>query len=185
MDVNKLIDKYARCIRIQEDEIEESEPFGFGEGYAKGKIRVCKRVLKDLEQLSTIEYSHKEKLPRVLASFVEELKNTNKRYGIFLEETFQNTKDSDLANYLSMNENIEKVFKAISNGYEVEEEPKYYVKVGEKLYFKSWGEDGQSPEFIIDCHFYSKQGAYVCDSKEVAQKIASEVGGTVEKEGTK
>lgn len=126
-------------------------------------------------EVETIEYSRKEKLPRVLANFVEELKKTNKRYGIVLEDTFQNTKDSDLANYLEMNKNIEKVFNAISNGYEVEEEPKYRIACTDGyLSFIRFS----SSVWEIETSSKS-ENAIVISSREKAEQVAKVANGTV------
>lgn len=69
------------------------------------------------------------------------------------------------------------VITSMENGYEVEEEPKYYVNIGD-LYLKE--PLGDTSDFTISMT-WNREYAYPFDSWNMAREHASELGGTVEK----
>lgn len=74
----------------------------------------------------------------------------------------------------------EKFMKAWLDGYEVEEEPKWIVRVGEKLLFKEY-DDNEFPVFVIDDGPGATEQAEIFSLPEKATNVQNEVGGTVEK----
>lgn len=78
----------------------------------------------------------------------------------------------------SMNQDI--FADAWLHGYEVEEEPKWIVKVN-NMYFLNWGEDGTCPTFMINDAPRTKEQAEKYESKQEAELVAEIFGGVVEK----
>lgn len=76
--------------------------------------------------------------------------------------------------------NLRTMIDAIWNGYEVEEEPKWVVKIN-NMYFLNWGEDGTCPTFVIDDAPGTKERAEKYESEPEAKSVAEIFGGTVEK----
>lgn len=76
-----------------------------------------------------------------------------------------------------INSNRELASRAILDGYEVEEEQKYYVNIGD-LYLKE--PLGDTSDFTISMT-WNREYAYPFDSLNMAREHASELGGTVEK----
>lgn len=74
----------------------------------------------------------------------------------------------------------EKYMRAWLDGYEVEEEPKWVVKIN-NMYFLNWGEDGTCPTFVIDDAPGTKEQAEKYESESEAESVAEIFGGTVEK----
>lgn len=74
----------------------------------------------------------------------------------------------------------EKFMKAWLDGYEVEEEPKWIVRVGKKLLFKEY-DDNEFPVFVIDDDPGATEQAEIFYLEEKATNVQNEVGGTVEK----
>ncbi|MDT2565158.1 DUF1642 domain-containing protein [Enterococcus avium] len=68
----------------------------------------------------------------------------------------------------------------MQDGYEVEEEPKWIVRVGEKLLFKEY-DDNEFPVFVIDDGPGATEQAEIFSLEEKATNVQNEVGGTVEK----
>ena len=66
------------------------------------------------------------------------------------------------------------------DGYEVEEEPKWVVKIN-NMYFLNWGEDGTCPTFVIDDAPGTKEQAEKYESELEAKSVAEIFSGTVEK----
>lgn len=83
-------------------------------------------VIQDLEQLRTIEYSRKVKIPKFIA-------NTMGLYGslqeMLTEEYYsRSTEEIDDDNvFCWIDDNFNALCDACLNGYEVEEEPKYWA----------------------------------------------------------
>lgn len=84
------------------------------------------RLEREIEEMKANE-PEKVKVPAFVTPFIDKLKTTNRRYGFELERTYESSEDNDLRNWIGFNENVLTVFKALENGYEVEEEPKYYL----------------------------------------------------------
>lgn len=63
---------------------------------------------------------------------------------------------------------------------EIEQEPKWILRVGEKLLFKEF-DDNEFPVFVIDDKPGSTQLAENFDLEKKAHNVQKEVGGTVEK----
>ncbi len=106
-----------------------------------------------------VEYNHKVvKAPEMIANFigdyeVEFMDGYTSRDSL-LEMILDNWKRGYSEEYMQeshwISNNLCKFIDAVRLDCEVEEEPKYYIKVGDKLYFQKWGEDGICPVFEID-----------------------------------
>lgn len=86
------------------------------------------RLEREIEEMKANE-PEKVKVPAFVTPFIDKLKTTNRRYGFELERTYESSEDNDLRNWIGFNENVLTVFKALENGYEVEEEPLYTVTI--------------------------------------------------------
>ncbi|MGK0605469.1 DUF1642 domain-containing protein [Enterococcus gilvus] len=82
--------------------------------------------------------------------------------------------DTATVNWCRKGSNLRTMIDAIWNGYEVEEEPKYRVKIGNG-YFVNY----QGRGCLISPH--EKDGIMNFDSMKEANRTADTVGGTVEK----
>ncbi|MDT2449023.1 DUF1642 domain-containing protein [Enterococcus avium] len=96
----------------------------------------------------------------------------------FKDWYFRNDKTSESEEAIDwLVKHPEKFMKAWIDGYEVEEEPKYYVNIGD-LYLKE--PLGDTSDFTISMT-WNREYAYPFDSWNMAREHASELGGTVEK----
>lgn len=132
------------------------------------------KITKVIELINQMDEPQKVKVPAFVAPFIEKLKITNRRYGVELEKAYNNEEDEELVNWLWFNENVLTLFRALEKGYEVEEEPKYRVKIGNG-YFVNY----QGRGCLISPH--EKDGIMNFDSMKEANRTADTVGGTVEK----
>ncbi|MBP1040384.1 DUF1642 domain-containing protein [Vagococcus sp. BWB3-3] len=143
-------------------------------------------VLNDslIKQLANVEYNRKViKVPQFVAEYLKK-GNEDEQIAALIYQKFlgvMNTMENgDLKEWLR-GQSFETLL-ALKIGYEVEEEPKYYIKVGDKLYFKNWGEDGTCPVFEIDDVPGGVTGITAVDLQE-AEMTAGIIGGTVEEVG--
>lgn len=87
--------------------------------------------------------------------------------------------DAATVNWCRKGSNLRTMIDAIWNGYEVEEEPKWVVRVKE-MFFLNWGEDGTCPTFVIDDNPGAKRSAKPFIKSE-AQSLAESLHGSIEK----
>ncbi|MEQ7168378.1 DUF1642 domain-containing protein [Enterococcus avium] len=121
----------------------------------------------------------KVKVPKFVGPFIEKLKNTNRRYGVELEKAYNNGQDEELVNWLWFNENVRVLFKALENGYEVEEEPKWKIINDQKYCLTSIEAGyGNSLHWAFDS---TKKKPILFDNEETALYTAYITGGKVEK----
>ncbi|PNE49975.1 hypothetical protein AUF12_05415 [Enterococcus avium] len=119
-------------------------------------------VLEALER-----YKQKVKVPAFVAPFIEKLKITNRRYGVELEKAYNNGEDEELVNWLWFNENVLTLFRALENGYEIEEEPKYSVLVAGKYLIKMF-HGRKDHKFVNEAELESwHSSAYKLTQKEI------------------
>lgn len=134
----------------------------FDQGYKEGCYH-CEALIEQLDE------PKKVKVPAFVVSFIEKLKITNRRYGVELEKAYNNGEDEELVNWLWFNENVLTLFRALENGYEVEEEPKFVVKQKDGVYIEGLA--------MIEGKTYAKP----FESEVEACKWAELCSGTVEK----
>lgn len=130
------------------------------------------KVAKVRELLEKLDEPQKVKVPAFVAPFIDKLKTTNRRYGFELERTYESSEDNDLRKWIGFNENVLTVFKALENGYEVEEEPKWVVIVG-NFYLKEPLGDTNIDTVQMS---QQKKSAYKFDDKETALLHAKWIG---------
>lgn len=132
------------------------------------------------KKVSNVEYNHKVvKVPQFIAEWIEKCKK-NDSLGECLNGYYSPIAvQDDVVDWMSNNDNDLKVANAWLDGYEVEEEPKCYIKVGDKLYFKNWGEDRTCSVFEIDDAPGGVTGIQAVDLQK-AEMTAGIIGGTVE-----
>lgn len=172
MNVNELIGKYKK-----------SKLYSL-----HGVVRI-ENVIKDLEQLRTIEYSRKVKVPQFIADWLEQCKGFDEGCQAYDQDnaiTLQNAIDIDtygvtecVEEWLGRDGNDELFAKAwLDNDYEIEQDPKYYVVNSKGKYFCNMG-------FSIKHNFISnviwqRDSKFEFKTKEAAEAVILLVGGKVE-----
>lgn len=167
MNKQKLIDKYTA-------EISRLRPYFPNRHLISEQLKydLYKEILEDLEQL---DEPQKPVVPKFVADWFEEnkddLDNAIFGYLAFWEERYTN---SVLYQWFAKSENnpIETLVR-MKDGYEVEKEPLYRVKIGEG-YFVEY--QGRGALIMPDCNKEIK----IFDSKSDAERTAQTIGGTVE-----
>ena len=169
MNKQKLIDKYTA-------EISRLRPYCPNRHLISEKLKydLYKEILDDLEQL---DEPQKPVVPKFVADWFEEnkddLDNAIFGYLVFWEER---DTDSVLYQWFAKSENnpIETLIR-MKDGYEVEKESLYRVKLGEG-YFVEYQGRGALIMIIPDDNKEIK----IFDSKSDAERTAQTIGGTVE-----
>ncbi|MCM6879543.1 DUF1642 domain-containing protein [Enterococcus faecium] len=136
------------------------------------------KITKAIEFIKQLDEPQKVKVPAFVAPFIDKLKTTNRRYGVELERAYESSEVNDLRNWLWFNENVLTVFKALENGYEVEEEPVWAIKNADGNYLTKcalWGKDGVNYSF--ECN---PSHRLLFTDKATADATALLVNGTVE-----
>lgn len=143
-------------------------------------LGIAKSVLTKLEE------PQKVKVPKCVGELLDYYRNSTDVDLLALLITFKDwycRKDKAGENENAIDwlvKHPEKYMRAWLDGYEVEEEPKWVVRVGEKLLFKEF-DDNEFPVFVIDDQPGSIQLAENFDLEKKAHNVQKEVGGTVEK----
>lgn len=139
------------------------------------------KVAKVRELLEQLDEPQKVTVPKFVAEWFEKHKH---RLGYSIWKLVGESHKSYTTNKLDMrhwilqepNNPIETLIH-MKDGYEVEEEPKYYVNIGD-LYLKE--PLGDTSDFTISMT-WNREYAYPFDSWNMAREHASELGGVVEK----
>ena len=173
MNKQELIDKWenetgAPSYGISDLPINPSKIEMYIAGYGVAR----KEILEDLKQL---DEPQKPVVPKFVAEWFEENKDDLDTaifgYLVFWQERYT---DSVLYQWFdkSKNKPIETLIR-MKDGYEVEKEPLYRVKIGEG-YFVEY--QGRGALIMPDCNKEIK----IFDSKSDAERTAQTIGGTVE-----
>ncbi|EPM8068619.1 DUF1642 domain-containing protein [Enterococcus faecium] len=175
MNKQKLIDKWenktgAPSYEISDFSINPSKNDMYIAGYGVARTE----IIKDLKQL---DEPQKPVVPKFVAEWFEDAKD-NLETSIFYEcvrameicKEDRNEFHQWFAN--SKNNPIETLIR-MKDGYEVEKEPMYRVKLGEG-YFVEY--QGRGALIMPDCNKEIK----IFDSKSDAERTAQTIGGTVE-----
>lgn len=108
MNVNELIDKYKKS-----------------KLYSLNGVVTIEKVIKDLEQLRTIEYSRKVKVHPAMADYIEQEAEINDLSLMYIMKNF--TESEHWQTYANCDNNYEDwsqvLANAVMHGYEVKEEP--------------------------------------------------------------
>lgn len=150
------------------------------EKYCDYHLKLLDKYKKLVNQL---DEPKKVIVPKFVAEWIEEHCYMGKY--VCLETFMCQYNDVDLPtelyNYYDNNRDDarDKVISAILNGYEVEKEPRWVIKVG-NMYFINWGEDGCTPSFVLNDILGQENEIPKWFSKESADKIAKQLGGTAE-----
>lgn len=112
------------------------------------------------QQLSNLEYNRKVKVPQFVAEWIKKFKDRDTNVWHCLKAVRDN--EAPLSNWVWADDNVDKLAEAWINGYEVEEEPKYYVEIGfGKRVYKSCLKNPTFPHLILkknqtDSDWYSE-----------------------------
>lgn len=175
--LKKLEQKKETILRSQKNLLMESELWGLYEARATTFMSAINIV----EQL---DEPKKVKVPAFVAEWFEKNSRKLEEAVYQLNVSIEHTDEQywgDMFRWADNPENkpIETLIR-MQDGYEVEEEPKWVVRVGERLLFKEF-DDNEFPVFVIDDKPGSIQLAENFDIEKKAHKVQKEVGGTVEK----
>lgn len=97
-------------------------------------------------------------------------------FGHYFEDVSHERTPLDLSAWVSNHK--DEAVHAILKGYEVEEEPKWIVKVG-KLYFCGW--EDTTAQFVLNAMLGEDESIIKYKNKGTASSVAKILGGTVEK----
>lgn len=86
--------------------------------------------------------------------------------------------DTATVSWCRKGSNLRMMIEAIWNGYEVEEEPKWVVKVG-NLYFCGW--EDTTAQFVMNTVLGEDESIIKYKNEGTASSVAKNLGGTVEK----
>ncbi|RBS30840.1 hypothetical protein EB14_02284 [Enterococcus faecium] len=166
MNKQELIDKYTA-------EIAKLRPYcpNRNQSEEKLKLGIFTEFIADLKKL---DESHKKIIPKCAHKFIQEGIDSGSDYFtiIICADSFANAKPQDeFSKWLRENSGL--FIRSLLNGYEVEKEPLYRVKIGEG-YFVEY--QGRGALIMPDCNKEIK----IFDSKTDAERTAQTIGGTVE-----
>lgn len=141
------------------------------------------KVAKVRELLEQLDEPQKVKVKQFVAEWYEEHKhNLSESLWEFTADVHEKTLVSgaiytEFESWFIAQPRVYEFITRMGKGYEVEEEPKYYVNIGD-LYLKE--PLGDTSDFTISMT-WNREYAYPFDSWNMAREHASELGGTVEK----
>lgn len=170
MTIDKLIEKYSKpsIFKLVGTNISIVET-----GNVKSDLLELKEEL--MKESVNIEYNHKiVKVPQFIADWIKRAKNDGEWPGIFFDDACVSP---EIQEWNSSIKNCEIFMSAWTNDYEVEEEPKYWIKCNDSyLSFvtfshKSASEIETSPDYLE---------AILFTFKPQADHMALLVNGTVE-----
>ena len=174
MDIQELIEKWESETgapmfetRGVTERVLNNDMYIFGYDVAR------KEILEDLKQL---DEPQKEIIPKRAHKFIQEGIDSGSGYFtiIICADSFANAKPQDeFSKWLRKNSGL--FIRALLNGYEIEKEPLYRVKLGEG-YFVEYHGRGALIMIIPDDNKEIK----IFDSKSDAERTAQAIGGTVE-----
>ena len=128
-------------------------------------IVVCQLVLKDLEQL---DEPQKVKVPQFVADWIEEARKTCKDVADFFDFDFTN---EEVGKWFMQERPFDLVARAWLDGYEVEEEKRYRVKI-KNVYHGDLGHAAPFEQFS----FYIKERNHSGIRYEFTRKQLEEAG---------
>lgn len=170
MNKQELIDKYTA-------EIAKLRPYcpNRNQSEEKLKLGIFTEFIADLKQL---DESHKKIIPKCAHKFIQEGIDSGSDYFtiIICADSFANAKPQDeFSKWLRENSGL--FIRSLLNGYEVEKEPLYCVKIG-KGYFS--GFDDTKVTYVIDDAPGALAQRVKYETREEAEMDAIQIGGTVE-----
>lgn len=174
MDIQELIEKWESETgapvfetRGVTERVPNDDMYTFGYDVAR------KEILEDLKQL---DEPQKKIIPKCAHKFIQEGIDSGSDYFtiIICADSFANAKPQDeFSKWLRKNSGL--FIRALLNGYEIEKEPLYRVKLGGG-YFVEYHGRGALIMIIPDDNKEIK----IFDSKSDAERTAQAIGGTVE-----
>lgn len=170
MNKQELIDKYA----TERDKLRPYCP-NRNQSEEKLKLGIFTEFIADLKQL---DEPQKKIIPKCAHKFIQEGIDSGSDYFtiIICADSFANAKPQDeFSKWLRENSGL--FIRSLLNGYEVEKEPLYCVKIG-KGYFSGW--DETKVTYVIDDAPDALAQRVKYETREEAEMDAIEVGGTVE-----
>lgn len=137
-------------------------------------------VIHAIEQL---DEPQKVKVPAYVAEWIERNKSGDvqliiilKYFGQWYEMNENENLNDEICKWVI--ENSETFMRAWLDGYEVEEEPKWVVKVG-NLYFCGW--EDTTAQFVMNTVLGEDESIIKYKNEGTASSVAKNLGGTVEK----
>ena len=156
---NKIAEAYPETVQSLRITLDHAV---FGHKDELQKVKVPQFVADWFEE-------HKHDLSNSLWEFTVELNEKTKVMGSL----------SEFESWFIEHQRAYEFMTSMGKGYEVEEEPKWIVRVKE-MFFMNWGEDGTCPTFVIDDNPGAKRLAKPFIKSE-AQSLAESLHGSIEK----
>lgn len=140
-----------------------------------------------IDLINQLDEPQKVKVPAFVAEWIETAKKEKRTLHYSMQDIddacYYHKGDDPLYQWMFVcgdsSEHQETFARAYMDGYEVEEEPKWIVRVKE-MFFMNWGEDGTCPTFVIDDNPGAKRLAKPFIKSE-AQSLAESLHGSIEK----
>jgi hypothetical protein len=164
-------DEYLKTLQKEEDDnAQEAEDNGYGSGYYDGLDYAVDLAEK-------LDEPRKAVIPQFVADWIEEAKlysgNEVDPLGIiYYMGDYIGSKEPHYE-WVKNIYNQKLLLNAIANGYEVEKEKKYRVKIDSKLYFQRF--ENTEAVFLIDDSLGVKESSPVF-TREVGNKILETLG---------
>ncbi|EOE6415227.1 DUF1642 domain-containing protein [Enterococcus hirae] len=162
----------------QADENDEFKCNSHISDFYKGKIEGLSEAKKLLEEVKQLDEPQKKVIPKCAHEFILEGTDLGLSYFeiITSAESFANAKPQDeFSKWLRKNSGL--FIRSLLNGYEVEKEQLYCVKIG-KGYFS--GFDETKVTYVIDDAPGALAQRVKYETREEAEMDAIQIGGTVE-----
>ncbi|MDT2451059.1 DUF1642 domain-containing protein [Enterococcus avium] len=176
MEIREVIEK------IKQEKYDFSKPWtsldrsDYKEGYNDACDDILDIIFKQLDE------PQKVKVPAFVAEWFEENKH-NLNFAIYeLCEAGKVPVDlyeglTDFERWFYLNHDIDTLIR-MQDGYEVEEEPKWVVKVG-NLYFCGW--EDTTAQFVMNTVLGEDESIIKYKNEGTASSVAKNLGGTAEK----
>lgn len=149
--------------------------------YAEGAISGTALLISEIKKL---DEPQKVKVPACVGELLDYYRNSTDVDLLallicFKDWYFRNDKTSESEEAIDwLVKHPEKFMKAWLDGYEVEEEPKWVVKVG-NLYFCGW--EDTTAQFVMNTVLGEDESIIKYKNEGTASSVAKNLGGTVEK----
>ena len=178
MNKQELIEKYRRIYHVSSKAGYRSDPFSRGED--AGSARCSFEIIDDLKKL---DEPQRVKMPECVVKWLKYCKKNNyplsaATYDKNIKSFEEASNQTKLLEWFDTVQNQDVFARAWLDGYEVEEEPKWVVKVG-NLYFCGW--EDTTAQFVMNTVLGEDESIIKYKNEGTASSVAKNLGGTVEK----
>ena len=152
----------------EENKLQEAD--SYGEGYTDGLAEALDYAIDLAEKL---DEPKKVVIPKFVDDWIKEYSKVFTPLGIVSQILNKNLEEGVQNHWRNDEDNQKLLLNAIANGYEVEKQKKYRVKIDSKLYFQRF--ENIEAVFVIDDSLGVKESSPVF-TREVGNKILETLG---------